>query len=156
MGPERRMTAARAFWDSAEQKDSHKQIEAALAQRLHARPQFIRKLSPEKKSSYLAGDTPNPLLWQALMFSYHFAAHGPMLADFLNTLGIPNDHGRYDAENIPPPTADALEKAVGDLRAKYQPMDVLVYLAALVTSDEQFWGGLAPVVDRMEKEIAAE
>ncbi len=147
MGPERRLAAARAFWDSAEQKDAQRTVEMALAQRLHARPQFIRKLSPEKKASYLAGDTPNPILFQALMFSYHFAGHAAMLADFLNALGIANQGGRYEAENLSPPSPEALEKAVAELRAKYQPMDVLVYLAALVTSDEQFWAGLRTTVE---------
>ncbi len=146
------MAATRAFCDSSEQKDAQRTVEIALAQRLHARPQFIRKLSPEKKASYLAGDTPNPILFQALMFSYHFAQHAPMLADFLNALGIPNQGGRYEAENLPPPSPEALEKAVAELREKYQPTDVLVYVAALLTSDNQFWAGLSPIV---EKEVQA-
>ena len=158
MGEERRLAAAKSFWESSEQKGAQRQVEQVLAQRLHARPVFVKKLSAEKKAGYLARDMATmPYLWDAVMVTYHFAAHRPMLTDFLNALGIPNDNGHYDAgENeVPPPTAEALDGAVKTLLEKYDRTDVLVYLGAAVTQDPVFWANLQPIADRMATESAA-
>jgi hypothetical protein len=158
MGEDRRLAAAKTFWDSSEQKGTQRQVEQMLANRLHARPVFVKKLSPEKKAGYLARDMATmPYLWDAVMVSYHFAAHRQMLTDFLNALGIPNDDGHYDAgENeLQPPSAEAAEAAVKTLLEKYDRVDVLVYLGAAVTQDPVFWANLQPIVDRMVSEAAA-
>lgn len=158
MGEGRRLAAAKSFWESSEQKGAQKQVEQVLAQRLHARPVFVKKLSPEKKAGYLARDMATmPYLWDAVMISYHFAAHRSMLTDFLNALGIPNDNGHYEssAKDVHPPAAEALEAAVKTLLEKYDRTDVLVYLGAAVTQDEEFWTNLKPIVDRMAGESAA-
>ena len=158
MGEERRLAAAKTFWDSSEQKGAQRQVEQALAQRLHARPVFIKKLSAEKKAGYLARDMATmPYLWDAVMVSYHFAAHQQMLTDFLNALGIPNKNGHYDAgENeLTPPATEAVEQAVKTLLEKYDRTDVLVYLGAAVTQDPVFWANLQPIVERMTAEVAA-
>lgn len=158
MGDEKRLAAAKAFWENSEQKAVQKQVEQVLAQRLHARPVFVKKLSPEKKAGYLARDMATmPYLWDAVMISYHFAAHRAMLTDFLNALAIPNDNGHYESsgKDVNPPTAEALEVAVKTLLEKYDHTDVLVYLGAAVTQDEEFWANLKPIVDRMVGESAA-
>jgi hypothetical protein len=158
MGEERRLAAAKTFWESSEQKGAQRQVEQVLAQRLHARPVFLKKLPAEKKAGYLARDMATmPYLWDAVMVSYHFAAHRQMLKDFLDALGIPNDNGHYDTgkNQLQPPTAEALEAAVKTLLEKYDRTDVLVYLGAAVTQDEQFWANLKPIVDRMTEETAA-
>ena len=158
MGEERRLAAAKTFWDSSEQKGAQRQVEQALAQRLHARPVFIKKLSAEKKAGYLARDMATmPYLWDAVMVSYHFAAHQQMLTDFLNALGIPNKSGHYDAgENeLTPSATEAVEQAVKTLLENYDRTDVLVYLGAAVTQDPVFWANLQPIVERMTAEVAA-
>ena len=158
MGEERRLAAAKAFWESSEQKGAQRQVEQVLAQRLHARTVFLKKLPAEKKAGYLARDmATTPYLWDAAMISYHFAAHRPMLTDFLNALGIPNKDGHYESsdKDVHPPTAEALDRAVKTLLDKYDRTDVLVYLAAAVTQDEEFWANLKPIVDRMVGEAAA-
>ena len=158
MGEQRRLAAAKSFWENTEQKAAQRQIEQALAQRLHARPVFIKKLPAEKKAGYLARDMATmPYLWDAVMVTYHFAAHRQMLKDFLDALGIPNDNGHYDADTnaVLPPTVEALEAAVKALLEKYDRTDVLVYLGAAVLQDDQFWANLKPIVDRMTEESAA-
>ncbi len=158
MGDERRLAAAKTFWESSEQKGAQRQVEQVLAQRLHARAVFVKRLSPEKKAGYLARDMGSmPYLWDAVMVSYHFASHRQMLIDFLNALGIPNKDGHYESgENeLPPPATDALETAVKTLLEKYDRTDVLVYLGAAVTQDPVFWANLQPIVDRMAGEPAA-
>ncbi len=157
MGEDRRIAAAKTFWESDEQKPAQRQVEALLAQRLHARPVFVKRLPAEKKAGYLARDMATmPYLWDAVMISYHFAAHRQMLTDFLNALGIPNENGHYEAsDNVQPPTAEALDAAVKALLEKYDHTDVLVYLGAAVTQDPVFWANLQPIVDRMVSESAA-
>ncbi len=157
MGEERRLAAARTFWGSSEQKGTQRQVEQMLAQRLHARPVFVKKLPPEKKAGYLARDMATmPYLWDAVMISYHFAAHRPMLTDFLNALGIPNKDGHYEsAESLTPPATEALEPAVKALLEKYDPTDVLVYLGAAVTQDTVLWANLKPIVEHMASESVA-
>lgn len=157
MGEERRLAAAKSFWESSERKGAQRQVEQMLAQRLHARPVFLKKLSPEKKAAYLARDMATmPYLWDAVMISYHFAAHRQMLIDFLDVLGIPNDKGHYESgETAQPPIAEALEQAVKTLLEKYDRTDVLVYLGAAVTQDPVFWANLKPIVVRMAAESVA-
>jgi hypothetical protein len=124
---------------------------------LHARPVFVKRLSTDKKASYVARDMGTaPYLWEAAMISYHFSAHRPMLVDFLNALGIPNDNGHYESgAEVQPPSAEAVEQAVKVLLEKYDRTDVLVYLGAVVIQDPVFWAGLQPIVDRMVGESAA-
>lgn len=150
MGEERRQRAAVAFWNSDEQRAARSQVEVLLAQRLKARPQFIKKLPVEKKAQYLSRDMgASPYLWDAAMIAYQFAHHRPMLKDFLDALGIANQEGHYESDQQPPtPTAEGLEKAVAALDAKYDPTDVTVYLAALVVQDPTFWAALRPMVDQ--------
>lgn len=157
MGEDRRLAAAKTFWKNEEQKPAQRQVEQLLAQRLHARPVFVKRLPAEKKAGYLARDMATmPYLWDAVMISYHFAAHRQMLTDFLNALGIPNDNGHYEAgENAQPPAADALDTAVKSLLGKYDRTDVLVYLGAAVTQDPVFWANLKSIVERMAAESAA-
>ena len=157
MGDERRQAAAKAFWENSEQKGAHRQVEQLLAQRLHARPVFVKRLTTEKKAAYVARDMVTmPYLWEAAMISYHFAAHRPMLVDFLNALGIPNDNGHYESgESVQPPSEESVEQAVKTLLEKYDRTDVLVYLGAVVIQDPVFWAKLQPVVERMLGESAA-
>ena len=157
MGEERRLAAARSFWESSEQKGAQRQVEQVLAQRLHARPVFVKRLTAEKKAGYLARDMATmPYLWDAVMISYHFSAHQSMLTDFLNALGIPNDKGHYESgDKVSAPTAEALEQAVKTLVETYDRTDVLVYLGAAVTQDDVFWANLKPIVERMAAESVA-
>ena len=157
MGDERRQAAARAFWENAEQKGAHRQVEQLLAQRLHARPVFVKRLPNEKKAAYVARDMGTmPYLWEAAMISYHFTAHRPMLVEFLNALGIPNENGHYESgESVQPPSREAVEQAVKMLLDNYDRTDVLVYLGAVVIQDPVFWANLQPVVEQKLGESAA-
>jgi hypothetical protein len=154
MGPERRLAAAQAFLESKDHKTAQAQVDTLLAQRLHARPVFIKRLPPEKKAGYLSRDMGlNPFLWDAVMISYQFSAHRPMLIDFLDAIGIPHKEGHYEVKDgLQPPTAEALEKGVSELLAKYDRTDVLIYLGAVVIQDEAFWANLKPIVERLESE----
>ncbi len=159
MGPERRLAAAQAFWASPQHKDAHRQVEALLAQRLHARPVFVRRLTDDRKAAYLSRDMAlNPYLWDAVMVAYQFAAHRDMLVEFLNAAGVPNKDGHYEVSgDMQPPSAEALETGVHALldSGKYDKLDVVIYLGAVLIQDETFWTNLRPVFERLEKEVGA-
>jgi hypothetical protein len=125
-----------------------------LAQRLKARPVFVRRLPVDRKAAHLSREmVANPQLWEAAMTAYHFAGHRSMLVDFLDALGIAHKEGHYEMGASPdPPAADALEGAVHQLSAKYRPTDVAVYLGALVIQDPRFWANLRPIAERMLSE----
>lgn len=141
MGEDKRLAAAQSFWENKDQKPAQQQVEQLLAQRVHARPVFIKRLPAAKKAAYLVRDMAHvPYLWDAVMISYHFAHHRQMLADFLNAVGIPNENGHYEAAaEIQPPTQEAADAAVATLLEKYAREDVAVYLSAIVVQDPDFW-----------------
>jgi len=155
MGPERRQAAAEAFWGSSEQKSAHQQVEALLAQRLKARPVFIKRLPIDRKAAYLSREmASSPHLWDAAMTAYHFEGHRSMLTDFLDLLGISHENGYYQASApTESPSTETLENAVRQLLEKYRKVDVLVYLGALVIQDGVFWANLQPIVERMESHL---
>jgi hypothetical protein len=155
MGPERRQAAAEAFWENPGQKPLHPQIEALLAQRLKARPVFIRRLSAHKKAVYVAREmAANPQIWDAAMTAYHFAGHRSMLVDFLDAIGIAHKGGQYELPDASGPAdAEKLEAAVNGLLEKYRRIDVAIYLGALFIQDARFWANLKPIIDRMLSEL---
>ena len=151
MGPERRQAAAEAFWASTEQKTVHQQVEVLLAQRLKARPVFIKRLPVERKAAYLSREmASSPHLWDAAMTAYHFAGHRSMLTDFLDAVGIAHENGYYQSSgSIQPPGTETLQNAAPQLLQKYRKIDVVVYLGALVIQDGAFWANLRPIVEQM-------
>ncbi len=155
MGPERRLAAAQAFW--AEKGPAHAQADAMITTRLHVRPQFVRRLAPEKKSAYVANDPGiNPGIFDAVMVAYHLAAQRALLSDFLNAVGIPNKDGRLDnTDSVAPPTAEKINEAVRAVSEKHSKLDVLVYLAALSLQDDRLWHDLPPVINQLESEVRA-
>jgi len=154
MGPERRQAAGEAFWANEEQRATHQRVEALLAQRLKARPVFVKRLPNDRKAAYLSREmAANPFLWEAAMTAYHFAGHRSMLTDFLDALGIKHENGRYEtSSSAEAPSSEKLEAAVQQLLGKYRKVDVLVYLGALVIQDGAYWTNLRPIVERMEAE----
>jgi hypothetical protein len=153
MGPERRLAAAQAFW--AEKSNAHAEAEAMITKRLHVRPVFVRRLTPEKKAAYVANDPAiNAGIWDAVMVAYHLAAQRGLLADFLNAVGIANENGRLgNTDAAAPPTAEQLNEAVRAVSEKHDKTDLLVYLAALSLQDERLWQNLPPVIVRLETEV---
>src|SRR5437763_6335665 len=89
MGPGRRQAAAEAFWSNPGSKAAQQQVEVQLAQRLKARPVFVKRLPVEREAVYLAREmAANSYLWEAALSAYHFAGHRSMLSDFLSAVGI--------------------------------------------------------------------
>src|SRR5262245_17350486 len=70
------------------------QAESAIARAVKARDVFVRRLPAEKKIAYLATAVrPDEMLASSLLLALHLADRRPMLAAFLDALGIAHDQG---------------------------------------------------------------
>jgi hypothetical protein len=144
MSADRRMAAAELFW--ADEQSTDQQIEAvgALAAHMKFRAKSVIALSLEKKAKYLAtlpaiSDT---VAARALV-NYHLERQRPMMAAFLDGLGIAHEDGLIKEENVSKPDPDRLQTVGAELATKYPPEDVELYFSTLVSQDPETWGALA-------------
>src|SRR5688500_12736490 len=146
MSPERRMAAAELFW--ADDQSTEQQIEAvgALAAHMKFRAKSVVGLPLEKKAKYLATlpSVSDTVAARALV-NYHLAKQRPMMAAFLDSLGIAHEDGLISEENMTKPDAVALGTAAADLATRFPPEDVSLYFRTLVSQDPDTWSGLADV-----------
>src|SRR5262245_24178942 len=89
-----KLRAAEAFWRDPDGAQQQIEAMALLAQRLKARPRYIQSLAVEKKAQHLAHYSAMPeLLAARLLVSYHLAHQRPMMAAFLDAVGITHENG---------------------------------------------------------------
>lgn len=143
---ERRIDAARAFWQSDDEASQNEQIEAVLALSRHMkfRPQSMQVMPLDKRAKYLAQ---LPAVTDAIaaraLVSYHLAHQRPMMSAFLDALGIAHEDGLITAEDLEPPARATLGKAAAELTRTHPAQDVALYLNTLRAQDPQTWEGLA-------------
>jgi hypothetical protein len=144
MSAERRMAAAELFW--TDDQSTEQQIEAvgALAAHMKFRAKSVVGLPLEKKTKYLATlpSVSDTVAARALV-NYHLAKQRPMMAAFLDSLGIAHEDGLISEENMTKPDADALGAAAAELATRFPPADVSLYFKTLVSQDPDTWSGLA-------------
>ena len=142
---EKRLVAADAFWrdDSASGGiDAQKaEVIVSIARKLNFRPKSVQALSTERRAKHLAqmGDVSDLVATRALI-AYHLAAQRPMMAAFLDAVGIAHDSGVITAEEVPAPDPSRLAAGVAALRASFPADDVTLYLNTLVAIDGDTWG----------------
>ena len=144
MSPERRMKAAEVFW--ADDQSTEQQVEAvaALANHMKFRTKSVIGLPLERKSKYLATlpAITDTIAARALV-SYHLETQRPMMAEFLDALGIAHEDGLISDETVAKPEAGKLRDAAATLASKYPPEDVSLYLSTLVSQDPETWEAVA-------------
>jgi hypothetical protein len=77
--------------------------------------------------------------------SYHLAAQRPMLAAFLDALGLGHDNGLITTDPDGPIPVERLTAAAEALDQTFPPADVSLYLATLLSQDPDTWGALQSV-----------
>ena len=144
IGETRRTAAAQAFYNDDSVKEFHSAANTFIARMKNFRPQFVKKLTQEKRAFYLATLPLSQELASQLIVSYHFAHQRPMMSAFLDALGVPNDNGliKEDAE-VGTPTTEQLDTAVNAIRGKFPEDDVNVYLLTLQSQNPEVWGALS-------------
>jgi hypothetical protein len=146
MSEDQRLRAADAFW--REEANADQQVEAMvlLAQKLKARPRYIATLPVEKKARHLAHYVGMPdVLAARLLVSYHLGHQRPMMATFLDALGVVHDNGLINDDLGGPVPADKVKAGAEALSAAYPAADVRLYFETLLLQDPDTWGALATV-----------
>lgn len=145
---ERRLAAIEAFWQDDEAVEQQAEALLAIASHLHFRPKSVRTLPLDRRVRYTAAlPSVSDSVAGRILVSYHLAHQRPMLAAFLDALGIAHDQGVLTAEEVTPPAADALKDAADKLRAQFPRDDVDLYFLTLLVQDPETWGGLADLVE---------
>ena len=140
---ERRLDAARAFWESDDENSRTEQMEAivALSRHMKFRPQSMQAMPIAKYLSQLPGMSES-IAARALV-AYHLAHPRTMMGAFLDALGIAHEDGLITEESVDPPDRATLASAAAALAKAHAPTDVAIYLNTLLAQDPQTWEGLA-------------
>jgi hypothetical protein len=143
MTPARRLEAAQAFWSDEQSVEQHAEAVMLIAQRLKFRPISAAALPDDKKARYLANlpAVSDPIA-SRLLVSYHLTSHRPMLARFLDLLGIGHENGLITEEHVKVPGEPQLRAAVQALSGEFPREDVDLYFATLISQDPDTWSGL--------------
>ena len=143
---ERRVDAASLFWEDEHSADQQVEAVSAIATQMKFRPRSVIALPPEKRAKYLAqlpaiSDT---IAARALV-NYHLERQRPMMAAFLDLLGIQHENGLISDETVAKPDPAKVQNAAKDLSTKFPPEDVSLYLSTLVSQDPETWEALIDV-----------
>ena len=144
MSADRRMAAAELFWTDDQSTEQQVEAVGALAAHMKFRAKSVVGLPLEKKAKYLATmpSVSDTVAARALV-NYHLATQRPMMAAFLDSLGIAHEDGLISEDNVTKPDAAALGTAAAELAARFAPEDVTLYFKTLVSQDPDTWSGLA-------------
>jgi hypothetical protein len=102
-------------------------------------------LDVDRKTRHLASivSLPDTIAGRALIV-YHLAAQRPMMAAFLDALGITHENGLIQEEDVKPDAAK-VPTAAAVLAETFPADDVRLYLNTLVCQDPETWGALRDV-----------
>jgi hypothetical protein len=141
---ERRVTAAELFWEDDQSTDQQLEAIAAIATHMKFRTKSVLALTPERRAKYLATlpNVSDTIAARALV-NYHLAHQRPMMAAFLDGVGISHEEGLITQEEVAKPASETLAAAASDLVAKFPAEDVSLYFSTLVSQDPDIWGELA-------------
>ena len=146
LSPERKLQAADAFWQDDNAAAEQAEAIAAIAQRIKFRLKSVQALPREKKAHYLTSLAGvSEIVAARLLVAFHLRHQRPMMAAFLDALGIPHEDGLIADGDLQPPTAERLAEGARTLGGKYPPDDVALYLATLIWQDPETWGPLTNV-----------
>ncbi len=143
LSPETRLAAAAAFWRDDQGREQQIEAIVMLARRLKFREKSIQALPVDRRAAHLAHvrDVSDTIATRALI-AYHFQDQRPLMAAFLDALGLPHEDGLITAETVAPPEQATLEAAVAKIRAAFPEDAVTLYLRTLLALDGETWAGL--------------
>jgi hypothetical protein len=152
MNSEQKLKAAQAFWADEEATDDQVQAALLIAQTKKFRAKTVLSLDDERKAKHLASlpTLPETIAARALVV-YHLAEQRPMMGAFLDALGIAHENGVIQEDDVKP-DAEKLGPASDQIVKDFPPADVSLYLNTLLCQDPGTWGGLQPVVEKLNVE----
>jgi hypothetical protein len=141
--PERKLDAATAFWTDEHAGLEQMEAVATIAQRIKFRTKSVAAMPVDKKARQLASMAGvSEMVAARLLVAYHLAAQRPMMASFLDALGIKHEDGLIEDEEMPAPPVEKLKEGAAVLASQYPREEVALYLSTLVWQDPDTWGGL--------------
>jgi hypothetical protein len=148
MSADRRRQAAEAFWRDGSGPEEKAQAIGAIAQRLKFRTKSAAVLPIARKIQYLLDlpAVPEPVAAK-LLVSYHVEHQCPMMAAFLDALGVKHVNGIVDDDTVIPKDPDKIRAAVKALAASYPAEDVALYLSTLSWQDHETWAILRELAE---------
>jgi hypothetical protein len=146
LSPDRRVALATAFWQDDQGPDQHIEAIVMLARRLNFRTKSVQALPIDRRAKHLAQlkDVSDALATRALI-AYHFQSQRPMMAAFLDAVGIAHEDGLITADEIKPPDRAALVNGVERIRTEFPAEQVDLYIRTLSAIDPDTWGALETV-----------
>ena len=144
--PEERAQGIIAALDDDENGWVKTTTRGAVAGALKFRPQTVGTW-PKQKLVAEAARLPldDVQLLSAYLVDLHLGHRRPMMAAFLDALGIPNENGRIDSETteVEPQDGAAVRRAADAVAAAYPRDEVTTYFLTLLLQDGGVWSGLA-------------
>jgi hypothetical protein len=150
MTTDQRLQAARAFWLDEHATQDQLQGVLIISQQKKFRPKTVASLDEDRKARHLAtiASLPDQLAARILIL-YHLSAERPMMAAFLDALGIAHENGLIQDDSVKPDSTK-LAEAAAQLARQFPPANVSLYLNTLLSQDAATWGGLEDVPQRVE------
>ena len=132
-----------------EQSPTYQLALQTLAAQRKFRPVFVERKPPIERHAWMQQQLSraiNDQLAGNLLGLWLTGPQAPMLAAFLDALGIPHD-GKGSIETLPPsPSKEALKSAVDGLFAKFPADRVKAYLHAFQVSEPEAWPALGEIL----------
>ena len=148
MPMERRLDAADLFWNDEHSADQQLEAVASIATHMKFRPKSVLGLAPERRAKYLATlPTMTDTIAARALVNYHLERQRPMMAAFLDLLGIPHEDGLINDEQVAKPDEAKVKAAAQELATKFPAEDLSLYFATLVSQDPETWASLVEVVE---------
>ena len=143
---ERRIDAAGLFWEDEHSADQQVEAVSAIATQMKFRPKSVIALAPEKRAKYLAQlPSISDTIAARVLVNYHLERQRPMMAAFLDLLGIQHENGLISDETVARPDRAKVHDAAKALSEKFPSEDVSLYLSTLVSQDPETWEALIDV-----------
>jgi hypothetical protein len=103
---DQRERVARTFWSDPDATDDQVQAALLIAQQKKFRPKTVIGLDLDRKARHLAtlGSLPDSTAARALVI-YHLSDQRPMMAAFLDALGIAHENGLIQEDDAKPDSA---------------------------------------------------
>lgn len=125
-------------------KELYRTLLATVAQARNLRPAFFERTPRASRHTTMASMLAKPrleLMAGNLVREWLMKEQTPMLADFMDALGIPHKDGAVD--DLPPTVEEAkLQAGIDKLLSKYPAEEVIVYLNAFYTMNQIQWPNL--------------
>ena len=144
LSAERKLQAADDFWKDENARLEQAEVIGTIAQRIKFRTKSVQAMPRDKKARQLVAlPGVSELVAARLLVNYHLGQQRPMMASFLDALGVKHEEGLIAEDEMQAPATEQLQAAAATLAASYPSEDVALYLTTLMWQDPETWGALA-------------